>query len=63
MTDGTPFHATVSGRRFYEHTMPEVARQLARIAAALEDLAEDPEHEAEEPPESETPPVAGSPGS
>ena len=40
MTDGTPFHATVSGRRFYEHTMPEVARQLARIAAALEALAE-----------------------
>ena len=61
MSDGPPFHLTVTGRRFHEHTVPEVARQLARIATALEALAEDPEHEAEEPPESETPPVADPP--
>ena len=33
-----PFYATVCGRRFYEQTMPEIGRQLARIAAALEVL-------------------------
>ena len=38
-----PFHLTRGGRTFYEHTLPEIARQLAllnetlaRIAVALE---------------------------
>jgi hypothetical protein len=38
MSEG-PFHATRMGARFYEHTMPELVRQLARIADAVERLA------------------------
>ena len=30
MTD-VPFHATRMGQRFYEHTVPELARQLSRL--------------------------------
>ena len=47
MSDRPPFHATVEGRSFYGLVMPEIATQLARIAKALEALAERPEHEAE----------------
>ena len=36
----TPFHATVMGRRYYEHTAPELVRQLTRVADALERLIE-----------------------
>jgi hypothetical protein len=36
-----PFHKTQMGHRFYEHTMPELVRQLARLNAILErELAE-----------------------
>lgn len=30
-----PFHSTVAGRRFYEHTMPRLVEELARINASL----------------------------
>ena len=33
------FFETRMGRAFYERDVPEIARQLARIAAALERLA------------------------
>ena len=37
---GINFHDTVMGRRFFEHTVPELVRQLARIADLLEKLVE-----------------------
>ena len=37
---GINFHDTVMGHRFYEHTVPELVRQLARIADLLEKLVE-----------------------
>jgi hypothetical protein len=36
--NGVPFHRTPMGRRFIEHTVPDLARRLARIADALERL-------------------------
>ncbi len=39
MTD-VPFHATRMGVRFYEHTVPELTRQLERLTAVLERIAE-----------------------
>ncbi len=33
-----PFHATRMGLRFYEHAVPEVARQLSRLHDNLERL-------------------------
>jgi hypothetical protein len=33
-----PFHRTVIGHRFFEHQLPEMIRQLARIADQLERL-------------------------
>ena len=41
MTD-IPFHATVQGRRFYEHQLPELIRQVTRLADAMEKLAMNP---------------------
>ena len=35
----TQFWYTVAGRTFVEHTMPEIARHLGRIANAVETLA------------------------
>lgn len=35
-----PFHQTPMGRDFFDRTMPELVKQLARIAALLEKLAE-----------------------
>lgn len=32
----TQLHDTILGRRLLEHTLPEIARQLERIADALE---------------------------
>jgi hypothetical protein len=40
MTD-VPFHLTVMGRRFYEHTLPALVAELARINASLAELAEE----------------------
>ena len=37
-----PFHATVQGRRYYEHQLPELIRQVTRLANALEKLAMNP---------------------
>ena len=39
MTD-IPFHATRMGQRFYEHTVPELARNLSRLSDNLERLIE-----------------------
>ncbi len=36
-----PFHLTRMGVRFYEHIVPEMVRQLERLNANLERLAED----------------------
>lgn len=36
-----PFHRTVIGHRFFEHQLPELIRQLARIADQLERLHKD----------------------
>lgn len=33
-----PFYRTQMGHRFYDHTVPELARNLARIADLLERL-------------------------
>ena len=35
-----PFHHTPMGRDFFDRTMPEFVKQMARIAALLEKLAE-----------------------
>ncbi len=35
-----PFHQTPMGRDFFDRTMPELVKQLARIAALPEKLAE-----------------------
>ena len=58
-----PFHLTRMGARFYEHTLPELVRQIARLNENLERLVEargadgapalEDDHEpAENPPES-----------
>ena len=39
MTD-VPFHMTIMGKRFYEHTLPALVAELARINATLADLAD-----------------------
>ncbi len=39
MTD-VPFHVTRVGIRFYEHTRPELVRQIERLNKNLERLAE-----------------------
>jgi len=33
-----PFHQTRMGQRFYEHTMPELVRQLTRLNENLESV-------------------------
>ena len=43
---GIDFFRTVMGQRFYNHTVPELVRNLGRIADALERLA--PPAEAED---------------
>jgi hypothetical protein len=39
MTD-VPFHLTRMGARFYEHTLPELVRQLERLNQNLDRLAD-----------------------
>ncbi len=49
---GIPFHQTPMGRRFYESTMPELVRELARLNKNLERLippAEEPTRSPDEP--------------
>jgi hypothetical protein len=36
--NGVPFHLTKMGRDFYDRTLPELARQLARLNDLLEQL-------------------------
>ena len=46
-----PFHQTRMGHAFYEHTVPELVRQLTRLNAVLERLVEClPADDAEEAP-------------
>jgi hypothetical protein len=35
-----PFHATRMGQQYYERTLPELVRQIARLAEAVERLVE-----------------------
>jgi hypothetical protein len=35
---GPEFHETRAGRTFYEHTLPELVRQVERLATAVEQL-------------------------
>lgn len=52
----TPHYLTRSGRRFYDHTMPELLRQVTRLADVLERLeARIPpaQDEADEPADTE----------
>ena len=39
MTD-IPFHATRMGQRYFEHVVPELVRQIARLNDTLERLIE-----------------------
>jgi hypothetical protein len=36
----TPFFKTRMGQRFYEHTMPELVKQLERLVNALERIVD-----------------------
>ena len=36
-----PFHATRMGQQFYERTLPELVRQITRLADAVERLTEE----------------------
>jgi len=40
MSEDIPFHATRMGQQFYERTLPELVRQVARLADAVERLVE-----------------------
>ena len=35
-----PFYLTRMGARFYEHTVPELVKQITRLADALERIAD-----------------------
>ena len=48
----TDFHRTEMGHRLIEHTLPELVRQVSRLAAAVERLA-DLHERAGRPPETE----------
>ena len=54
MTD-VPFHATRMGARFSEHTVPELVKQITRLADALERSADTESVNAERVEEPETP--------
>jgi hypothetical protein len=62
----TDFHRTVMGQRLIEHTLPELVRQVSRLAAAVDRLADlqeragrQPETENEDDPEGTNPPPRG----
>ena len=44
-----PFHHTVAGHRFFEHQLPDLIRQLARIADQLERLQKQAAQQAPQP--------------
>ena len=45
----TDFHRTEMGHRLIEHTLPELVRQVSRLAAAVERLADLHEQAGEQP--------------
>ena len=51
----TPFHLTRMGARFYEHTVPELVKQITRLADALERIADTESVNAECADEPKTP--------
>ena len=50
-----PFHRTQMGHRFYDHTVPELARNLARVADLLERLVVTLERNGEARAKADTP--------
>ncbi len=54
MTDG-PFHATRMGHTYYGHTLPELVKQITRLADALERSADTESVNDERANEPETP--------
>ena len=50
-----PFHATRMGHTFYGHTLPELVKQITRLADALERLADAGSANEERVEEPETP--------
>ena len=48
-----PFYLTRAGARFYEHTLPELVRQLKRLNDTLERLAKAAETQGESHDEEE----------
>ena len=48
----TEFYLTRMGHRFYEHTMPALVAELAKLNANLERLATAVERPTEHPPDS-----------
>ena len=50
-----PFYLTRMGARFYEHTLPELVRQITRLADALERIADTVSVNSERAGEPETP--------
>ena len=51
----TPFYKTRMGNRFYEHTVPELVKQITRMADALERIADTESVNAECADEPKTP--------
>ncbi len=55
-----PFHLTMMGRRFYEHTMPALVEAIDRLNANLERLAATSTVTATTaPPSPPAPPISG----
>ncbi len=50
-----PFYLTRMGARFYEHTVPELVKQITRLADALERIADTGSVDDERADEPETP--------
>lgn len=44
-----PFFKTIMGHRFFEHTMPELVRQLTQLNALLERVVREREGNGSEP--------------
>ena len=50
-----PFHATRMGHTYYGHTLPELVKQITRLADALERITDTKSENAERADEPETP--------
>ena len=44
-----PFHTTRMGHTYYGHTLPELVKQITRLADALERLADAEQERVDEP--------------